>query len=113
MNNVSILIVKTILEGGASSGLAVVKGPFTLGISGHKKFDITTKYTEIAEHTGAFVAAILAGCVAYVFFHKVALLFSVIGVFEFFACVCILLMPTHISPSEDGISFIIVNNDLA
>jgi len=112
-NNVPILIVKTILEGIASSGLAVVKGPFTLGISGHELFHTTTKYTEIAEHTGAFFSALLAGCVAYVFFHKAALLFSVIGVFGFLACVCILLMPTHSTPSKDGSFFIIVNNDLA
>ena len=89
-----------------------MKGPFTLCISGHKLFDTTTKYTEIAEHTGAFFSALLAGCVAYIFFHKVVLLFSVIGVFGFLACMCILLMPSHSTPSKDGSLFIIVNNDL-
>jgi len=111
--NVPILMVKTILEGLASSGLAVSKGPFTLGISGHDLFAATSKNTEVAEHAGAFVAALVAGCVAYALYPAVELLFYVIALFGFIACICILLMPTNSTPGKDGSTFIIVDDDLA
>mmetsp|Transcript_39192 Transcript_39192/g.47137 ORF Transcript_39192/g.47137 Transcript_39192/m.47137 type:complete len:574 (-) Transcript_39192:96-1817(-) len=111
--NVPILIIKTILEGVASSGLQVSKGPFTLGISGHEMFDVVSKNTEIAEHLGAFFASLGAGFVAYALFPNVELLFYVIAFFGLTACMCILLMPTRSTPDKDGSTFIIVDDDLA
>jgi len=112
-NNVPILIVKTIIEGFASSGLAVLKGPFTLGIAGHEMFDETSKCTEVAEHTGAFFASLIAGSVAYAFYPNVELLFYVIGMFGVFAHLCILLMPAYSNVRKDGTKFLIVDDDLA
>lgn len=112
-NNIPVLLVKTIVEGVGSSGLAVLKGPFTLGIAGHDMFEDTSKLTEVSEHTGAFFAAMTAGAVAYALYPNVALLFYVIGMFGALAFVTILLMPTYSSTQKDGTKFVIVNDDLA
>eukprot|EP00588_Corethron_pennatum_P001557 CAMPEP_0194284228 /NCGR_PEP_ID=MMETSP0169-20130528/27084_1 /TAXON_ID=218684 /ORGANISM="Corethron pennatum, Strain L29A3" /LENGTH=541 /DNA_ID=CAMNT_0039029993 /DNA_START=234 /DNA_END=1856 /DNA_ORIENTATION=- len=111
--SVPILVIKTILEGVASSGLAVAKGPFTLGIAGHELFGITSKNTEVAEHMGAFFAALGAGCVAYTLFPNVKFLFYVIALFGCIASMCILFMPTRSTPDNDGNTFIILDDALA
>lgn len=112
-SNVNILIIKTILEGVASSGLAALKGPFTLGIAGHEMFGDTSKHTEVVNHAGAFFSSLIAGIVAFALYPDVKLLFYVIGLFGTVAIICILLMPTHSATLKDGSTFVIVDDDLA
>ena len=90
--NVPALIVTKIIEGMASTGLRVFKGPFALGIAGHATFESFASKTEIADHSGSLVAALGAGLMAYFLYPNIGSLFWVLGLFSIIAVFFIVFM---------------------
>jgi len=117
--NVPVLIVTKIIEGIATTGLRVLKGPFTLGIAGHGTFESVASKTEIADHSGSLVSAVGAALVAYFLYPNVVALFSVQAMFSLISVFCLAFMrkSKRLSANNGGdlesVESSVINNEWA
>ena len=120
--NVPVLIVTKCVEGIASTGLRVFKGPLILGIAGHEIFDSVASKTEIAEHSGSLVVAVGAGLIAYFLYPNIGALFYATGGFSFMSVFCVAFMrkskknealSTNNEDDLESVASSVINDDLA